>query len=304
MTKCVQDESGKGIREGFIRQRLAVVPPQIIKRCQAHSLVSNLYITDIGEFPLAENHYVSRKEAVAEAILIYCLDGSGEVTIEDQSYTVKPGNAVVIPPNQSHTYRASSNEPWSIFWIHFGGEQLPEVMEYLIEDRKTPLLFVPDRQIMKNAFEDIYVCLSYNYSDAGLLAMSTALMSLVSKIKLHHKDNNQEVRKIEQRVAGTIAFMHEHLHMHLCLRDFARRAGMSGQNYSKRFKAKTGQSPMAYFIQLKIQKACRLLIETEQSIGEISQQLGYEDQYYFSRQFKKVQGCSPSHYRGSVGEDV
>lgn len=53
---------------------------------------------------------------------------------------------------------------------------------------------------------------------------------------------------------------------------------------------------MASFIQLKIRKACEPLDQTNQSILPIAKQLGYDDPYYFSRLFKKIQGC----YRDSV----
>ena len=50
---------------------------------------------------------------------------------------------------------------------------------------------------------------------------------------------------------------------------------------------------MAYFIQLKIRKACELLDQTDSTIREIASQLGYDDPYYFSRIFKKDTGLLP-----------
>ena len=60
------------------------------------------------------------------------------------------------------------------------------------------------------------------------------------------------------------------------------------------------QSPMAYFIQLKISKACELLDRTQMTMAQIATELGYDDPYYFSRIFKKTQGSSPTAYRASV----
>jgi AraC family transcriptional regulator of arabinose operon len=54
---------------------------------------------------------------------------------------------------------------------------------------------------------------------------------------------------------------------------------------------------MDYFIHLKIQEACKLLVLSRLSISEIAYELGYEDPYYFSRIFKKVMGTSPLQYR-------
>ncbi len=70
--------------------------------------------------------------------------------------------------------------------------------------------------------------------------------------------------------------------------------------YSKLFRERTSHSPIAYFIQLKICKACELLDHTDLGVREIAIELGYDDPYYFSRLFKKIQGVSPSKYRRDI----
>jgi AraC-like DNA-binding protein len=59
----------------------------------------------------------------------------------------------------------------------------------------------------------------------------------------------------------------------------------------------TGISPRQYFLQLKVMRARELLITTDQSIKEISYQLGFDSIYYFSRFFKQKTGMSPSEFR-------
>lgn len=67
--------------------------------------------------------------------------------------------------------------------------------------------------------------------------------------------------------------------------------------FAKTYRALTGRAPIQDFIQLKMAHACRLLDEGAASIGQVAQQLGYEDMYYFSRLFRQVVGMAPSHYR-------
>ena len=54
---------------------------------------------------------------------------------------------------------------------------------------------------------------------------------------------------------------------------------------------------MDFYISLKMREACKLLKVTDFYIYEVAQRLGYKDQYYFSRIFKKVVGISPKEYK-------
>lgn len=291
---------GVRIREGFPNQRLIVVPANVIRRCQNLALVKQLFVTHIGSFPTAPHHYVERTEGTPQTILIYCQSGKGSLYMNGIEYQVHQGLALVIPPNNPHVYRACEKEPWSLSWIHFDGLQSAEVLRSLGIHSNKPLLYVPDVDLMRESFENVHACLNYHFSNAGLLAMSAELMYFIAKIQLHQSHHEPQRRSAQNRAISTIDFMEQHLDMPMTLDALAARAGQSVPYYSKLFKERTNQSPMAYFIQLKIRKACELLDQTELSISEITMELGYTDPYYFSRLFKKVQGCAPQLYRKTV----
>jgi len=202
-----------------------------------------------------------------------------------------------IPPGTPHIYRSDPDNPWSVFWIHFGGKQTELVLQSLGLNADKSLLYVPDIQMMRKAFENVYACLNYHYSDAGLLAMTAELMRLLSTIKLHQGHLLPQRQQAENRVVATLEFMEQHLDISLSLDELAAHAALSAPYFSKLFKARTNQSPTAYFIQLKIRKSCELLDFTDMTVQAVAQQLGYDDPYYFSRAFKRVMGMSPSKYR-------
>lgn len=72
---------------------------------------------------------------------------------------------------------------------------------------------------------------------------------------------------------------------------------MSVSHFSERFRRQTGQSPMAYFIHLRMRLACRLLDLSGKSVKTVALEVGYRDPYYFSRLFKKSMGLAPEKYR-------
>jgi transcriptional regulator GlxA family with amidase domain len=98
-------------------------------------------------------------------------------------------------------------------------------------------------------------------------------------------------------VRTTLDYLRQNVHQPLSLSDMADHANLSKSHFSRLFKEQTGYSPIDYFIHLKVQHACMLLSVTQQTVREVSQAVGYDDQYYFSRIFKKTIGISPSKYR-------
>jgi len=285
------------IREGFPKQRLVVMAANVIERCRALPMASQIYVTDIGLYPSAPHHYVERKTGIPPVILIYCLQGKGFLCMGNKRHVIGQGHAVLIPGNTPHCYGSDDKDPWSVFWIHFDGMLKARVLESLGTTETHPTLYVPDAERMRRVFEEVFACLKYHFSDAGLLAMSSELLRLLSHLKLHQGHTMPQRQRVENRVMNTIAFMEKHVDLPLKLGDLATHSGQSIPYYSKLFKERTNQSPMNYFIQIKIRKACELLDHTDYTIRQISESLGYDDPYYFSRLFKKVQGMSPSNYR-------
>jgi len=81
------------------------------------------------------------------------------------------------------------------------------------------------------------------------------------------------------------------------IRDLAAKLSMSESALSKRFKAETGITLGQYMDHLLFQEAQRLLLSTDDTIAQISDKLGFCDQFYFSRYFKQRQNETPSQYR-------
>jgi AraC-like DNA-binding protein len=98
-------------------------------------------------------------------------------------------------------------------------------------------------------------------------------------------------------IASIVAFMLGNLHKPHSVPMLSAMAGMSSSHFYARFKCETGFSPLDFFIRARINRACELLQTTAHSVKEISQLMGYEDQFYFSRRFKSVKGLAPKDYR-------
>jgi YesN/AraC family two-component response regulator len=83
----------------------------------------------------------------------------------------------------------------------------------------------------------------------------------------------------------------------LSLEYVADKFNLSRSYLSKKFKTATGFGFKEYIINVRIQNACNLLLETNKSITDIAFECGFNDSNYFGDAFRKAKGISPHKYR-------
>lgn len=98
-----------------------------------------------------------------------------------------------------------------------------------------------------------------------------------------------------------IAYIRDRLDQHLTLQDVARFVHLTPNHFSEVFKKETGQSYIEFVMLERMRKAADVLSSTQMKIGEVAGAVGYEDIKYFSQQFKKYYGKTPSEFRQSPG---
>ncbi|HEX7365582.1 MAG TPA: AraC family transcriptional regulator [Pelobium sp.] len=123
------------------------------------------------------------------------------------------------------------------------------------------------------------------------------LLHLISSFVLIIEPENKKTDKYQLMVNSSIQFMKQHVDSNLSTAELASNASLSVSHFSSTFKRITGVSAMAYFNQLKMNKACDYLKYSDTLVKEISYKLGIYDVQYFSRLFVKTIGITPLKYR-------
>jgi AraC-like DNA-binding protein len=296
----LRPEPGVRVREGFPGQRLTVLPPGAVRRSRELPVVSDLYVTDIGHFPHAPRHFVERPEGREEAILIYASSGVGWCEMEGKEWRVTEGSALLIPPGTPHVYGADANDPWVIWWVHFGGVRMLDYLQILGVSAARPLLFVPDVHRILDAFAETDAWVTHGYTEVSQVGLSTSLVHLLGLLRSLQRAPDARARRTEELVRRTIRFMRDHLAETHSLQELADLAELSVPHYSALFRKLTDSSPGRFYSHLKIQRACELLDTTDRPIASIAEEVGYLDPFHFSRTFKQVVGKPPSEYRRVV----
>ncbi|MCC3375216.1 response regulator [Cohnella sp. REN36] len=83
----------------------------------------------------------------------------------------------------------------------------------------------------------------------------------------------------------------------LSLQGLSEQFFMNPSYISQLFKKEVGETFTAYVTKLRIAQACELLEKSDGSLQDIAEKVGYHDYFYFTRQFKKLTGLTPTHYR-------
>jgi AraC-like DNA-binding protein len=290
------------------------MPPSVVGRFAHEPLVSDFLVTHIGFFPCSHGHEARRPHPLHEGIFILCLAGRGWVapagTPDAPRCLVEPGDALLVAPEVPHSYAADENDPWSISWFHFAGPRahqfaaqwgvppgiskgpvtslwaLHDLMERMIELRRKGF----SRAVLMEVNALGEVALARLYSDAGL-----------SPIGPPGADPAKDVPNRAHKLQRALAFLQVNFTRELTVAEVAQACHVSASWLFHAFPEHTGFSPLHYAINLRLQEACRLLALTDRKVAEIAVAVGYEDEFYFSRLFKKHLELSPDAYRRLFG---
>jgi AraC-like DNA-binding protein len=301
------------MKEGFSGERAIVLSPLTIQMEQDDPLVSSLYITDIGYYPHADGHFRTRQQPIDQYVLIYCMEGRGWYEVGSEKtegrgrrYEVSANQYFILPPGVPHAYGASSDHPWTIYWLHFTGQhaavysegqQQPQDIRPALNSR------ISERQ---HVFEEIFSTLERSTDRESLRYASSLLHYYLASMRYlrHYRQSDADSQSAGDIIAATIHYMRENLEHHLTLDQLATYTGYSPSHFSLLFRQHTGQSPLSYLNRLKIEHACQLLHTTSMRVNQICHKVGIDDSYYFSRLFKQFTGLSPKQYREFRRQEV
>ena len=299
-------------KDGFLGERAVILPQMILDMAENDPLVSSLYITDIGYYPMAEHHHRARQTPIDQFILIYCVDGSGWYQLKGKRYEVSKNQYFILPAGVPHEYGASEGGRWTIYWVHFKGEHAYVYAEGAQAPLEVKVALNSNINNRNNIFEEILAALHFGEGLEDLRYASSLLHYYLASLRYlrqyrrtarmdasHSKKpfNNDTQTGV---VDAAIHFMKENIERRITLQDVLKYVGYSSTRFSSLFKKETGSSPLAYFNRLKIEYACHLLKVTDLHINQICYKVGIEDSLYFSRVFSKTMGMSPKEYREKI----
>jgi len=266
-----------------------------------YPLLKQLLPTDAGYYPKAKGHVCVRERGCPEAIFIYCAEGNGWCEIAGRKHEVTRNQLLVVPASTPHVYGAQKKTPWTIHWFHAVGSNVPIYQERLGVTAEKPVVPLGGDVQLFSLFEDVLEGLEHGFTITHLIYAAHSLTHLMGLILRYKDEFGYGETSVRERVGESIEFMKGHLREPLKIATLAALVNLSRSHYTNLFKRVSGYAPLSYLNHLRMQRAVQLLNTTDLSIKRISDQLGFSDQFYFSRAFRKMHNHSPSEHRRRYG---
>jgi AraC family transcriptional regulator, arabinose operon regulatory protein len=228
--------------------------------------------------------------------LIYCLNGRGWVQVNGKRHSVGAKALVWINCHHPHAYGASTKDPWELYWVRVEGRGLDRIAQ-LLEVRALPVFMDLDQAAIVGDFQRAFQHMTGS-RPCDAACVNSAIASIIAgafSARLYDPDSIRP--ELPAPVQKALEKMRLYFHQPLRVAELAQLAGMSESHFSRQFKASIGTSPIDWLRRERINQAKRRLIESDDPVKEVARQVGYADQFFFSKDFKKMTKLTPTQYR-------
>lgn len=248
-----------------------------------------------------------------------CVDkGEAAVTAGETLHILKRGQIIFHKPKETHSLNAYGDSTPNIIVVSF---QCHSPMMQFFEDQIWEIN-EPERQLIARIIAQARRCFSSPLDDPYLTQMkknnqaplgSQQLLRLyleqllIEMIQRHSvswsfcRDSYAETIPEKNPVYDSIIhYLEEHIQEYATIEDICRNTRIGRSHLQKLFRERHHCGVIEFFSRMKIEHAKELIREKQMNFTQISEYLGYSSVHYFSRQFKKLSGMTPSEYSASV----
>lgn len=244
--------------------------------------------------------------------LTLTVNSGGQRYVGDNIETYGDSDLVLLGSNLPHAWmsqgKVNPNQPHvaHVFWIrpdwiHALMDQMLELkaVKSLLSSSARGIVFSPD--IARRVRELVEPMHTMNPS--GRLVRLIEVLAALAEDHDHRvlcapRPEQGAIRQVDRpRIDRTLDFIHEHYQHDISVTELANMAALSVSGFHRLFKRHTRLTVGEYITQLRIGKACALLVSSERQIAAIADEVGYTNLSHFNRQFLAIKQLTPREFR-------
>lgn len=227
--------------------------------------------------------------------LLYVAAGKAHFFFNGKEETVGAGAMVLYGPLEEQKYIYYGDDYPEIFWVHFTGYDVKNILQYYRFAPKRHVYYTGTRMEYRWIFQrmilELQLCKPL-YEEMLSSLLSDLMLLICRQLKLGRQRDT-----IQDEILEAIAYISDHYNQGVSVREYAKAHHISTNHFIRSLKQYTGMTPKQYITSLRIANAQMLLESSGCTIQEIADFVGYGDALYFGRVFKRETGATPSQYR-------
>ena len=221
--------------------------------------------------------------------------GRGVFEVGGKTFPVEQGDLFFARPSQLIRYTADEQHPWEYSWVGFNGACAHKLAAQLPFCDDAPVHHTQDPDGMRRALSAIYSSRGLQPQDeAAMVGYLYLFISSLMRENIESKPHSTS--SSSQYVLNAIKYIQFNYSHDISIDDVAKSVGVSRSHLYRVFMLNVGKSPIDSLTEYRINEACKLLRAGSLSIAEVAVSVGFFDQFYFSRVFKRAKGVPPSKY--------
>ncbi|MFS0837535.1 AraC family transcriptional regulator [Paenibacillus sp. 1P03SA] len=260
-----------------------------------------LFVLFAGHGQTAPRHEVGPQ--MLDYYLIHTVEsGKGRFSCLGKEYELGPGDTFVIFPGEVVTYASDTREPWRYRWIGFKGSSADDLLIRLGITAQRPVVHAAGLSRLPVFLRRAERALR-EAGPACDLEAEGELRLLLGKLAAHAdvpRRRGEETDAGRQQVDRAVRWLQLQYAQPVTIEQLAQHMGYHRTYLSKLFRQHTGLTPTQFLLKIRMERA-KLLMTEGSTIEQIAYSVGFSDPLYFSKQFKKWFGCTPSEYRTKHG---
>ncbi|MGR3777133.1 AraC family transcriptional regulator [Bacillus paramycoides] len=268
---------------------------------EQHYFSSELYFDFCGFSKTLPLHAFG--PAVRNSYIIHVvLDGKGAYHVKDKKYSLKKGNVFLIPPGESTFYRSDAEEPWLYAWLVFGGKVAEDIIHHSRFKKDNYSVISTNIQ---QYLEIILECMNCSHNTLeDELKLNELIYRFLRLLLTDGGEFSPGIKQKSSRLAiEAMKYIGEHYVEEITVNDVADHLAVNRSHLYRVFHNHFGMSMKDWILRVRINHAAHLLSMTNESVENISYQVGFRSLVVFSRMFKKVTGETPTHYRKRMSKE-
>ena len=228
--------------------------------------------------------------------LFYIVGGKGQFLIQDKLYPVNANNLVIINPNITHTEVSINAQPLEYIVLGIEGIELSpnersDGQFHILDHFESAEISGCLRNILREMEQK-----NTGHEDVCQAYMEILIIRLMRNTALTVSTDAQ-VASGNRQCAAVKRYIDLHFKEPLTLEQLAKESHINKYYLSHAFKQEYGISPINYMINRRIEESKYLLAETDLSLSQVAQLLGFSSLSYFSQVFRRTQSLTPMEYR-------